>query len=141
MSHAFIYNIIKRGEFMLGLKKNSPYRKALIELIGSINFEIGLSKENQVLIVLKLDTEEKIIMFNYWIKLKIQNQKFLYFFIRCIIPALVVGVINFDIKTFGDVGEKSCVQFGQSILLLLTISIINTKSESNIIVDILFKIL
>jgi len=60
---------------MLGLKKNSPYRKALIELIGSINFEIGLSKENQVLIVLKLDTEEKIIMFNYWIKLKIQNQK------------------------------------------------------------------
>ena len=60
---------------MLGLKKNSPYRKALIELIGSINFEIGLSKENQGLIVLKLDTEEKIIMFNYWIKLKIQNQK------------------------------------------------------------------
>ena len=58
---------------MLGLKRKSPYRKLLIELINSINSEIGLSESNQVLMVLKLDTEEKVIMFNYWLKLKINN--------------------------------------------------------------------
>lgn len=60
---------------MLGLKRKSPYRKLLIKLINSINLEIGLSDSNQVLMVLKLDTEEKIIMFNYWLKLKINNNR------------------------------------------------------------------
>ena len=60
---------------MLGLKRKNPYRKLLIKLINSINLEIGLSDSNQVLMVLKLDTEEKIIMFNYWLKLKINNNR------------------------------------------------------------------
>lgn len=49
---------------MLGVKKSSPYRKWLMTLINSINYEIGLSKQNQVLIVIKLNTEEKIIKFS-----------------------------------------------------------------------------
>lgn len=60
---------------MLGLKRKSPYRKLLIKLINSIKLEIGLSDSNQGLMVLKLDTEEKIIMFNYWLKLKINNNR------------------------------------------------------------------
>lgn len=47
-------------------------------------------------------------------------KNFLYFFIKCIIPVFVVYVITLDIKTIGDVGETSFVQYGQSIFLLLT---------------------
>ena len=58
---------------MLGVKKSSPYRKWLMTLINSIDFEIGLSKENQVLIVIKLNTEEKFIKFSNWIKQNLKN--------------------------------------------------------------------
>ena len=58
---------------MLGVKKSSPYRKWLMTLINSIDFEIGLSKENQVLIVIKLNTAEKIIKFSNWIKQNLKN--------------------------------------------------------------------
>lgn len=47
-------------------------------------------------------------------------KNFLYFFIKCVIPVLVVYVIHMDIKIFGDVSEKSFVQFGQSIFLFVT---------------------
>ena len=60
---------------MLGINKSSPYRKALLDLICSINHEIGLKEENQVLIVIKLDSEDKIIDFNEWVKSKIKNNK------------------------------------------------------------------
>ena len=45
---------------MLGVDKSSPYRKALITLINAINRVIPLTPENQVLIVIELDTEEKL---------------------------------------------------------------------------------
>lgn len=51
-----------------GLGVDNPYRKALISLINSINEVVPLEDKDQVLIVLKLDTEEKISLFNDWVK-------------------------------------------------------------------------
>jgi len=50
------------------------YRQALYSLINSINQVIPLSKENQVLIVWRLDSEEKIVKFNEWIKSKLKGE-------------------------------------------------------------------
>ena len=61
---------------MVGVEKSSPYRQALISLINSINQEITLTEQNQVLLVDKLDTEEKIIKFNDWVKAQIKDKKF-----------------------------------------------------------------
>jgi hypothetical protein len=43
-------------------------------LINSINQVIPLKPENQVLIVLKLNTEEKIVKFNEWIKTRLKGE-------------------------------------------------------------------
>ena len=59
---------------MVGIS-NKSLRNALISLISSINQEIGLSNENQVLLVIKLNTEDKLFEFNDWIKNNIQNNK------------------------------------------------------------------
>ena len=59
---------------MAGVAESSPYRQALISLINSINQVIPLKEENQVLIVLRLDTEKKIIKFNDWIKTKLKGE-------------------------------------------------------------------
>ena len=53
---------------MAGVDKSSPYRKALFVLINEIDRVIPMKPENQVLIVLRLDTEEKIVQFNNWVK-------------------------------------------------------------------------
>ena len=50
------------------LDKSSPYWEALMSLIVSIDNVVPLKEENQVLIVMKLNTEEKVIMWNEWIK-------------------------------------------------------------------------
>lgn len=47
-------------------------------------------------------------------------KKFMLFFLKCIIPAIVVGLIYFDIKTFGNIYEESFVEAGQEIFLLGT---------------------
>lgn len=60
----------KRGE-ILGITPESPYRDALISLIVSIDRVIPLAMEDQVLMVIHLDTEEKIVKFNNWIKSKL----------------------------------------------------------------------
>ncbi len=60
---------------MIGVSKSSPYREALMRLINAINREIPLKKENQVLLVMKLNTEEKIIRFNEWIKEHLEKGK------------------------------------------------------------------
>ena len=52
--------------------------------------------------------------------LNIIIKNFLCFFLKCLLPALVVGVIYLDVKTFGDMSEKSFVEFGQSIFLFAT---------------------
>ena len=53
---------------MKRLDKSSPYWEALMSLIVSIDNVVPLKEENQVLIVMKLNTEEKVIMWNEWIK-------------------------------------------------------------------------
>lgn len=52
-----------------------PYRKALLELVRSIDEAIGLSEENGVLILWKLDTHEKISRFNRWVQSRLHNGK------------------------------------------------------------------
>jgi hypothetical protein len=53
------------------------YRKALIELINSIEAEIGLDEENGVLLLYLLDSVEKISAFNEWVQSKLVNGKLL----------------------------------------------------------------
>ena len=52
--------------------------------------------------------------------LNIIVKNFLYFFLKCLLPVLVVGVIYLDVITFGDLSEKSFVEFGQEICLFIT---------------------
>ena len=59
---------------MVGVDKSSPYRQALMSLINSINQVVSLKPENQVLIVMQLDTEQKIIEFNEWVKAHLQGE-------------------------------------------------------------------
>ena len=44
-------------------------------LINSINREIPLEEKNQVLIVYKLDTPEKISRFNAWVKSRLNGDR------------------------------------------------------------------
>ena len=57
---------------MLGISKSSPYRELLIDLICAINHIVPMSMENQALIVITLDTEEKIIRFKDWVQSKLR---------------------------------------------------------------------
>ena len=59
---------------MVGVDKSSPYREALLSLINSINQVIPLKEENQVLIVMKLNTERKIVIFNEWVKTRLKGE-------------------------------------------------------------------
>ena len=59
---------------MVGVAKSSPYREALISLINSINKVIPLKEKNQVLLVMQLNSEEKIIKFNEWVKSKLKGE-------------------------------------------------------------------
>lgn len=52
--------------------------------------------------------------------LNIILKNFMLFFLKCMIPVFVVGLIYLDIKTFGNIKEKSFVEFGQAIFLLVT---------------------
>lgn len=65
---------LRRYKSMVGVAKSSPYREALISLINSINKVIPLKEENQVLLVMQLNSEEKIIKFNEWIKSKLKGE-------------------------------------------------------------------
>jgi len=47
-------------------------------------------------------------------------KNFMLFFLKCIIPVIVVGTIYLDIKTFGNIHEESFVEFGQEVFLLAT---------------------
>ena len=53
---------------MAGVAESSPYREALIGLIVSLDRAVSLTEPNQVLLVLTLDTEEKIIKFSRWVR-------------------------------------------------------------------------
>lgn len=59
---------------MVGVEKSSPYREMLFSMINLINRVTSLSEENQVLIVLKLNTEEKIRKWFDWLRPKWKNE-------------------------------------------------------------------
>lgn len=58
---------------MAKISQNNPVRKALIQLVHSIENEIGLDEENIVLILHLLDTEEKIFRFNRWVRSNLKD--------------------------------------------------------------------
>ena len=45
-------------------------------------------------------------------------KNFSYFILKCVLPAVVLGLIYLDIKTFGNIREQSFVEIGQSVFLL-----------------------
>ena len=51
------------------------YRESLLGSINAINREIPLEEKNQLLIVWKLNTAEKISKFNEWVKSKLKDGK------------------------------------------------------------------
>ena len=51
------------------------YRNALISLVNSIERENGLEEANKVLLLHKLDSEEKISKFGKWVRSKMVNGK------------------------------------------------------------------
>ena len=51
-------------------------RKWLISLVNVMDEEIGLREEDKVLIILQLNTEDKVDQFNEWIKTKMVDKKF-----------------------------------------------------------------
>ncbi len=59
----------------MAISKNNPFRKALVQLLHSIDEEIHLSESNKVLILHLLDTEDKIIKFNVWVKNNLKEGK------------------------------------------------------------------
>ena len=59
---------------MAGVDKSSPYRAVLMSMINSINQVVPLKTENQVLIVLKLNTEAKIQQWFEWLRPKLKGE-------------------------------------------------------------------
>lgn len=51
------------------------YRKALVELVNSIDAENGLEEENAVLILHKLNSEERISRFAKWVESRLVDGK------------------------------------------------------------------
>ena len=59
---------------MAGVEESSPYRAILINMINSINQVIPLREQDQVLIVWKLDTEEKIQKWFEWLRPRVKGE-------------------------------------------------------------------
>lgn len=60
---------------MVGVDKSSPYRATLMKLIAAIDkYSVTLQPKDQVLIVMSLDTEDKIIEFIQWVKSKLSGE-------------------------------------------------------------------
>lgn len=57
------------------MSEEEQYREALLGSINAINREIPLEEKNQVLIVWKLNTAEKISKFNEWVKSNLKDGK------------------------------------------------------------------
>lgn len=66
-------DIIRKADDVWEKSWYPKYREGLIALIHSINVEIPLKEENQVLIVYKLNTVNKICEFNEWVKEHLDN--------------------------------------------------------------------
>ena len=59
---------------MAKVNRYGLYREAMISMINSINQVIPLTEENQVLIVLSLDTVEKVQKWFEWIRPRIRGE-------------------------------------------------------------------
>ena len=53
----------------------AEYREWLVSMVVAMGEEIGLPEEDQVLIILQLNTPEKICQFNDWIRTKLINKE------------------------------------------------------------------
>lgn len=60
---------------MQEIEKNNPKRKLLISLVNAISEEIQMREEDKILIILQMNTEEKIEKFFDWIESKMENEK------------------------------------------------------------------
>ena len=56
--------------------KNTPKRNWLISLVNAMSKEIQMREEDKVLIILQLNTEEKIDTFCNWVESKMENGDF-----------------------------------------------------------------
>lgn len=62
---------------MEDMEEFNQHRELLLTLVNSINAEIPLKESNQVLIVYKLNTIDKIRKFNEWVESRFQGDKLL----------------------------------------------------------------
>ncbi len=60
---------------MQEIEKNNPKRKLLISLVNAMSEEIQMREEDKILIILQMNTEEKIEKFFDWIESKMENEK------------------------------------------------------------------
>lgn len=59
---------------MAGVEKSSRYYQPLMDMIVTIDSIIPLTKENQVLLILKLNTEAKVQKWFDWIATKLKGE-------------------------------------------------------------------
>ena len=59
---------------MAGVAESSPYRQYLMDMIVALDGAVSLSEPNQVLLVIQLDTEEKIAKFFEWIRARMVGE-------------------------------------------------------------------
>ena len=60
---------------MARISQDNPVRKALVQLVHSIENEVGLEESNIVLILHLLNSEEKIFLFNRWVETMLVGEK------------------------------------------------------------------
>ena len=53
------------------------FRKELVSLVNSINDVVPMEMENQVLLLYKLKSVDKIVCFNEWVKSKMEGENLL----------------------------------------------------------------
>ena len=71
------------------MPEDNPYAQGLISLIVSISREIPMDEEDKVLIVMKLDSKDKILKFNDWVKSRMDGE-----ILRTTAPEIVRAAVN-----------------------------------------------
>ena len=62
---------------MASLPITNPYERHLIGLLHAVDKQLRMAEEDIVLIILSLDTEEKIVLFIQWLQTKCEGEKVL----------------------------------------------------------------
>ena len=60
---------------MKTLPDNNPYKEKLMRILAILHHQIGLEKEDEILVVFQLNMEEKVIEFIEWIRQNLVNDK------------------------------------------------------------------